>query len=146
MSIVKDAAKEAWKEHYKYLSSHPDVYTDDEAKCRLFFEAVHWRMRTGADWRDLPARFGKWSTVYRRFNRWADRGLFQDMHAHFIENPDLEWLMVDSSVVRAHVSTAGAPKKAWRTMCSSAWTLTRRMEHQALYVLRLLGVAAVARV
>lgn len=43
---------------------------------RLFLEAVFWVARTGAPWRDLPADFGNWNTVYRRFRDWARAGVF----------------------------------------------------------------------
>lgn len=44
---------------------------------RLFVEAVLWMARTGAPWRDLPPAFGPWNSVFRRFSRWADKGVWQ---------------------------------------------------------------------
>jgi putative transposase len=76
---------------------------------RNFINAVLWIARTGAPWRDLPERFGKYDTVYQRFNRWAKRGIWLRIF-EALQDPDLEWLMVDSSVVRAHVSAAGQKK------------------------------------
>ena len=46
---------------------------------RRFVEAVLWIGRTGAPWRDLPPRFGKWNTVFQRFRRWAGKGVFKRM-------------------------------------------------------------------
>jgi transposase len=68
-------------------------------------------MRTGAQWRDVPDEFGKWNTIFKRFARWSDKGIWGKLHEHFIEEPDMEWLLIDSTVTRAHPCAAGAPKK-----------------------------------
>ncbi|HHC29851.1 MAG TPA: transposase, partial [Rhodobacterales bacterium] len=46
---------------------------------RLFLEAVFWRVRTGSPWRDLPPWFGNWNSQFRRFRRWAERGVFESL-------------------------------------------------------------------
>ena len=76
---------------------------------RLFIDAVLWIARTGAPWQDLPERFGKHNTVYKRFTRWAKRGVWQEIH-QALQDPDLEWLMLDSTVIRAHQQAAGQKK------------------------------------
>ena len=76
---------------------------------RQFINAVLWIARTGAPWPDLPERFGKYDSVYQRFNRWAKKGRWQAIF-EALQDPDLEWLMIDSSVVRAHASAAGQKK------------------------------------
>lgn len=76
---------------------------------RLFINAVLWIARTGAPWPDLPERFGNYDSVYQRFNRWAKKGRWQTIF-EALQDPDLEWLMIDSSVVRAHASAAGQKK------------------------------------
>lgn len=77
---------------------------------RLFIDAVLWIARTGAPWLDLPERFGKPNTAFQRFNRWAKTGVWQRLHAE-LQDPDLEWLMLDSTTVRAHQHAAGARKR-----------------------------------
>ena len=89
----------------------PGIYIGNEGKCRTFIDVVHWIMRTGAQWRDLPSESGKWNTTYKRFARWSDKGVWNKLHQHFIEEPDMEWLLIDSTVTRAHPCAAGAPKK-----------------------------------
>lgn len=76
----------------------------------LFINAVLWIARRRAPWRNLPNRFGPWNPVYRRFRRWARAGVWQTVF-EALQEPDLDWLMIDSILVRAHQQAAG-PKKA----------------------------------
>jgi transposase len=80
---------------------------------RSYFNAVMWRFRTGSPWRDVPARYGSWSTIYDRFRLWATTGVFaRVMDAMIAEaarrgQVDLSLVSVDSTVVRAHQHAAG---------------------------------------
>ena len=76
---------------------------------RLFIEAVLWIARTGSPWRDLPKSFGHWHRVYVRYNRWSHKGTWTKILAAIADDPDLEYLMVDGSIVRVHQH--GAAKK-----------------------------------
>jgi transposase len=77
---------------------------------RSFLNAVLWIAKTGAPWRDLPERFGSWNSVFQRFNRWAKRGVWARLW-EARKDPDLECLMLDSTVIRAHQHAAGALKE-----------------------------------
>ena len=77
---------------------------------RLFIDAVLWIAKTGAPWRDLPERFGNWNSVWKRFDRWARKGRWQKIF-EVLQDPDLEWLILDSTIIRAHQHAAGAEKK-----------------------------------
>lgn len=78
---------------------------------RLFLNAVLWIARTGAPWADLPERFGKHNSVFQRFNRWSKKGVWQAVFEQ-LQDPDLEWLMIDATIVRAHQHAAGQKKAA----------------------------------
>ena len=75
---------------------------------RLFVDAVLWIARSGAPWRDLPGEFGNWNSVFQRFRRWAKKGVWQRVFRALIEHPDFEYLIIDSTIVRAHQHAAGA--------------------------------------
>ena len=77
---------------------------------RRFLDAVLYIARTGVAWRDLPPLLGHWNSVWRRFRRFGQRGTWRRVF-EALQEPDLEWLMLDSTVVRAHRHAAGAPKK-----------------------------------
>ncbi len=75
---------------------------------RKFINGVFWILRTGAPWRDLPPEYGKWGTVHQRFHRWRDNGTWEKILEALIDDPDFEWLMIDSSHCKAHPHASGA--------------------------------------
>jgi putative transposase len=81
---------------------------------RMFVEGVLWIARTGAPWRDLPEGFGGWNSVFRRFSRWSTKGVWDRVFAAMADDPDFEYLLIDSTIVRAHQHAAGANKKGLR--------------------------------
>ena len=91
---------------------------------RLFIEAVLYRYRAGIPWRDLPVRFGDWKNVHRRLRRWCESGVIERIFRHLAADHDNEYMMIDSTIVRAHQHSAGVYKKGggsgrrpipWRT-------------------------------
>lgn len=81
---------------------------------RLFVEAVLWIARTGSPWRDLPPQLGSWHNVYTRFSRWGKSGVWQRIIEAVRTDADLQALLLDSTIVRAHQHAAGAQKKKVR--------------------------------
>jgi putative transposase len=80
---------------------------------RNFVNAVLWIAKTGAPWRDLPRRFGKWKTIFNRFNNWAIAGKWEAIFKE-LSCTEEESVILDSSAVRAHQDSCGGkggPKK-----------------------------------
>ena len=95
-----------WARIQSLLPPRPGPYALD----RRFLNAVLYVAKTGLPWRDLPERFGPWNSVWRRFDRWSRRGVWATLF-DALQDPDLEWLILDSTVIRAHPCAAGAGKK-----------------------------------
>ncbi len=83
---------------------------------RQVINAILWKLRTGAPWRDLPERYGSWKTTHERLRRWTADGTWDRILDQAVVKDDsvgaVEWtISVDSSHVRAHQHAAGARKK-----------------------------------
>ncbi|NEG90659.1 IS5 family transposase [Bifidobacterium aerophilum] len=80
-----------------------------------FVNALLWAMRTGSPWRDMPECFGKWITIYQRFNRWSRSGvierLFAALQEERIVRMEVRVLALDSTSVKVHQHATGAPPK-----------------------------------
>ena len=80
---------------------------------RLFVNGCLWVLRSGAHWSDLPERYGKWKTVHQRFSRWCHAGVWERVFTALTADRDNQYLMIDSTIVRAHQQAAsgkGGPK------------------------------------
>lgn len=84
---------------------------------RRIVNGILWGLRTGAPWRDLPERYGAWSTVASRFYRWREAGIWERIWAQVQSDADeqdeIDWEihLLDGTVVRAHQHAAGAKKR-----------------------------------
>jgi transposase len=113
---ISDEHWERIKDLLPGQAGDPGVTAKDN---RLFVDAVLWIAKTGAPWRDLPARFGPWGSVWKRSDRWSAKGVWKRVF-EALQDPDLEWIILDSTVVRAHQHAAGAVKKGAPTRPSAA--------------------------
>ena len=109
MSYRRGLNDRQWSSIYDYLSEFTEIYVRNEEDCRRFVEAVFWLARSGSQWRLLPKEYGSWNTVYRRFADWAKKGIWYKMLYHFQNDPDMEYIMIDSTILRAHA--CATPKK-----------------------------------
>ena len=92
----------------KLIMLESSIYDKDEL--RTIVEGILYRMRVGCPWRDIPKEFGKWNTIYKRFNEWSSKGKLLKIFKSLIENPDLEWEFIDGSIIRAHQHSSGVAK------------------------------------
>ena len=102
--------EDQWDRIYQILSAQEGLYIRQEAATRRFVETVLWMARAGCAWRLLPEEFGSWNSVYKRFARWQEKGVWQALLDGLSEDADVEWLMLDSTVVRAHACAEGKKK------------------------------------
>jgi len=75
-------------------------------------DAMVWILRTGSPWRDLPWYFGPWKSVYTRFRRWNQQGVWASVLETLAKQQDAETFIVDATIVRAHQDATGAKKKS----------------------------------
>jgi len=103
--MISDAQWELIEPHCLGKKRDPGRSGSD---ARLFMEAVLWIARTGAPWRDLPAEFGKWNSVFSRFRYWVKRGVFRRMFKDLSVDSDLEYTMIDGTICKVHRHGQGA--------------------------------------
>lgn len=102
MSYTQRIKSSQWDKIYSYLQEYSEIYVRNEDNCRRFVEAVFWMARSGSQWRLLPAEYGDWNTVYRRFADWAKKGIWYKMLYYFATDADMEYIMIDSNILRSH--------------------------------------------
>lgn len=102
---------EAWIKMLIFFNKHSRVHVSHPKKLKLFVEAGYWIVRSGAPWRMLPEKYGHWNSIFKRFRDWANKNVWADLMDFCIEDPDLEYIMIDSTVIRAHACSAGFGKQ-----------------------------------
>ncbi|MFY7852320.1 MAG: IS5 family transposase [Brevundimonas sp.] len=99
-----------WERIAPLIIGRPDQKGSTGRDNRMFVEGVLWIVRTGSPWRDLHEAFGDWNSVFRRFSRWSAKGVWWRIFEAMSDDPDFEYLIIDSTIVRAHQHAAGAEK------------------------------------
>ena len=106
--------EEAFEKILMWLSSKKrgsnGIYCKNRRALRIFLEGVYFIMRTGAQWRELPKYYGHFKTVHKRFITWAKKYIWNDMLSFFAEDADMESVMIDGSIIRAHACASGYKK------------------------------------
>ena len=103
-----DISDDIWLKIEPYLPGRKGSVGAPAKNNRRFINGVLWILRTGAPWRDLPDYYGNWNSVQRRFCRWRDKGVWESLLHEVIDEPDLEWLMIDGSQIKVHLHAVGA--------------------------------------
>ncbi len=84
---------------------------------RTFVNSVLWVLRSGAHWKHLPVEYGNWKSAHKRFTRWAKAGIWERIFRSLLADPDNRYVMIDSTVVRAHQQAVcgkgGAKTRLW---------------------------------
>lgn len=112
-----DLTDKKWKRIEPILPPEKPQTGRTNLEHRPIVNGILWILRTGAPWRDLPERYGKWPTVASRFYRWQKAGIWDGVWAELQQEADqageLDWELhfVDGTVVRAHQHAAGAKKQ-----------------------------------
>lgn len=95
-----------WERIRAYLTSNKRVHVGSDYQCRRFLETVLWMSSDGAQWRLIPARYGKWNSIYKRFMRWCEEGIWEEMQTHFANDFEIEQGLLRSPVVYLHSRSA----------------------------------------
>ncbi len=114
----RDISDEAWALIEPHLPGQADQTGGYRKDNRLFLDSVFWILRTGSSWRDLPAEYGNWATVYRRFVRWREKRIWEEILEVLIDEPDFAWLITNAP--HAAGSVKGKRKKKMAKRSSKA--------------------------
>jgi transposase len=109
-SSIDELRDDQWEKLEPFIPGGRKGKRGPRSNNRCFLNALLWIARSGGRWRDLPERFGRYQTVKRRYYRWIQRGILDAIFAALASDTDMEWLMIDSTIVRAHQHAAGARK------------------------------------
>jgi transposase len=101
-----EVSNEQWRRIEKLLPGKKGDPGRSGEDNRLFVNAVLWVLRSGARWSDLPERYGKHKSVHKRFTRWAKAGVWERVFESLTGDPDNQYLMLDTTLVRAHQQAA----------------------------------------
>jgi transposase len=110
---LDEVSDRAWAALAPHLSGKTVDVGQTGGDNRLFLKAVFWVACHGCAWRALPVRFGKHDTLRKRSRRWAQKVIWQRLFVA-VQEPNLDWVMLDSTVVRAHAQAVGSRKKPCR--------------------------------
>lgn len=86
---------------------------------RKVLNGIFYILRTGAPWRDLPGRYGPRTTVYNRYVRWGERGIWKGIFDALADECEDSLVFVDSSIVKAHRAASGSKRGNWRRVLAA---------------------------
>jgi transposase len=101
----------AWEKMLIFFKNVDGVYIGKDNQLKTFMESIYWIARTGAQWREMPEKYGLWNTIFTRFNAWSKKDIWGKLMGFCVQDPDLEYLSIDATIVRAHACSAGYGKQ-----------------------------------
>lgn len=101
-----------WQTIYGHLQCLKGIRIAKAQGTRRFIEGVYFMMRTGAQWRELPAQYGKWRSVHKRYESWCRKDIWNQILRLLSKDYDGESIMIDTTIVRAHPCAAGAQQSS----------------------------------
>jgi len=105
--LIKDTE---FEKILKFLIKIKRIHKRDITRLRKFVEAIYYMCRSGCQWRLLPYYYGSWRAIHKRFKSWSKHKIWEKLFESAQKDPDMEWAMIDSTVVRAHACSAGYGK------------------------------------
>jgi transposase len=102
-TLLNDKLWEKFKRALKYVGCRISRST------RPTVEGILWYLRTGSPWWELPREFGKWDSVYSRFSEWSKSGKLLKVFRELRQDPDFEWISMDSTSVKVHQHALTGP-------------------------------------
>jgi transposase len=115
MGVVRYELSDAqWKRIEGLLPGRVGTVGRTAGDNRQFVNGVLWVLRSGMRWQDLPERYGKYKSVHKRFSRWSASGVWDKVFADLVRDRKNRYLMIDSTIVRAHQVAATGRKKGLR--------------------------------
>jgi transposase len=102
---------EQWDKIKTYIPGSTGKRGRPSKNNRQMLNGMVWLARSGAAWRDLPERYGSWKTVYSKFTKWRDEGIFEKIFKELSGDIDAENFMIDSTFIKVHQSANGGVKK-----------------------------------
>lgn len=109
--------KELTDKDFKIIKTYletckPKIRLGKDEDLRRFLDAIRHMSYCAPQWRELPDKYGSWNTIYKRFADWGERGIWRGLLEYLAaEDSDMEYVMVDSTVIRAHACCSTGKKK-----------------------------------
>ncbi len=107
--MINNISERVWDSIYSFLQKATGLHIKNEQETRCFIEGVWYVLRTGCQWRLLPAYYGHWRTIHKRYKKWSDRGIWSDLMSS-VSDIDDQSVMIDATIVRAHACASGYQK------------------------------------
>jgi len=96
----------------KILLKIKGLHSKNIHRIRMFIEAIYYIGRSGCQWRLLPFYYGDWRAVHKRFKQWSEKNIWKFIFESVQVDPDMEYAMIDSTIVRANACAAGYGKNS----------------------------------